>query len=293
MQVSSVLAQAGAQTGPSENIYIRKHAKSRDLMNFSSSLGIIVLQVGWTKLGGWWNYTDLSAPYWRIYWNDSAGGELRFEGRKYSLNPNKIFLIAPNTSFSSIPPPLKSETKHFYIHFLIKPQFVSHSPSVFFFKSDETFFELIKETILLHEAKDIKAEIMGINLAARLISLIPIKSNEKKFGARAEKAIEILKNHCESGIANESLARKFSMSTNAFLRLFKKAAGTSPQKYLMNMRIERACFMLHYSDKSIKEIADLNGFCDRYHFTKTFKMLRNESPAKFRRKNYNAATIFS
>jgi AraC-like DNA-binding protein len=40
--------------------------------------------------------------------------------------------------------------------------------------------------------------------------------------------------------------------------------------------------MLHHGERKIDDISAAVGFCDRYHFTKTFTRLREMSPGAFR-----------
>lgn len=44
-----------------------------------------------------------------------------------------------------------------------------------------------------------------------------------------------------------------------------------------------ACLMLHHSDKNIDEIAEVCGFCDRFHFSHAFTRSRGNTPGRFRR----------
>jgi transcriptional regulator GlxA family with amidase domain len=59
--------------------------------------------------------------------------------------------------------------------------------------------------------------------------------------------------------------------------------GQPPHIYGLHKRLDRASIMLRYSTASIKEIADATGFCDRYHFSKTFKQVFKINPSAFRR----------
>ncbi|HPN84035.1 MAG TPA: AraC family transcriptional regulator [Victivallales bacterium] len=257
-----------------------------------SSLGLRILQVGWTRLGGWWNYNDLSAPYWRLYWNDSPGASVIFEGRRVALDPGKIYLISPDTAFSSIAPSLTKKVAHFYAHFAVESEMFHLPDSLFIFNATDSSLGEIREIIRLDECgESFKSEMRIISLLAGFLVTMPVRISGRTHGGRLRKAIEILKNHCERGISNTELASKFSMSTNSFLRFFKSASGISPQKYLRQIRIERACFMLHYTDKSIEEIAASLGFCDRYHFSKVFSESRGESPGAFRRKIYAGRVV--
>lgn len=60
--------------------------------------------------------------------------------------------------------------------------------------------------------------------------------------------------------------------------------GMTPQVYLRQKRIEKACALFHDPDRNIKQISEETGFCDRYHFPRAFKDLQGITPFPCRRK---------
>lgn len=48
-----------------------------------------------------WEYSTLSFPFWRIYHNTGVGGVIEYRGTTYRMETNKVYLIAPNTDYSS------------------------------------------------------------------------------------------------------------------------------------------------------------------------------------------------
>jgi len=91
------------------------------------------------------------------------------------------------------------------------------------------------------------------------------------------------KNIREIKIMNSTLAGIGGMSVNAYSRLFKDQTGYSPRKYLLRMRIEKACNLLHHSDLTIDQIASACGFSDRYYLTRIFTRTMNVSPGVYRK----------
>jgi transcriptional regulator GlxA family with amidase domain len=81
------------------------------------------------------------------------------------------------------------------------------------------------------------------------------------------------------------------MSVNGFVRLFQKETETSPQKWYMEKRITIASLMLSHSDKSIDVIAEATGFCDRAHFSRSFKQIKGVGPSTYRKSQKN--TMFA
>ena len=108
-------------------------------------------------------------------------------------------------------------------------------------------------------------------------------SEARSLDPRVEHVMEILEERVSCVTPNAELAQDVNMTPNAFVRLFTREAGVSPQKYSRRQRVEEAALLLHYSDLEIANIAMKTGFLDRYHFTRVFTQLQGQSPARFRK----------
>ena len=75
------------------------------------------------------------------------------------------------------------------------------------------------------------------------------------------------------------------MVPQSFCRWFKKHSGHSFVSFLNQIRIEKACQFLLYSDLSIEQIAFSCGYKTLSHFNRTFKRLKNSTPSNFRKLN--------
>ena len=73
-------------------------------------------------------------------------------------------------------------------------------------------------------------------------------------------------------------------SVNTMFRQYQRELGMSPQAYLRQKRIEKACALLYDPERSIKQVAEETGFCDRYHFSRTFKDSQGITPFAYRRR---------
>jgi transcriptional regulator GlxA family with amidase domain len=93
---------------------------------------------------------------------------------------------------------------------------------------------------------------------------------------------EFIFRNLSSTIENDQLARAACMNIDSFIRFFKKETGLTPQRYITNKRIQRACDLLHSPDLTIDEIAEQCGFCDRNYFTTVFTRLKGTGPAEYR-----------
>ncbi len=234
-----------------------------------------------------WQFNNLSAPFWRIYWNANEGGEIFFRNRRYEMKPDTIFLIAPNTPFKSNN---RAPIQHFYLHFTTAEPFASIQEQIFVIRENPEMDRLVHEICRMLEEKDIQEgheaifAIRTLSLAHLALTLIPSKLVRPMRGdARIERILEYINLRLDRKIPNSELAALANMHVNAFTRLFKRITGHSPQSYINRKRIERACVMLHNINVSIEDVADALGFCDRYHFSRVFKQIRGIGPATFQK----------
>ena len=94
-------------------------------------------------------------------------------------------------------------------------------------------------------------------------------------------AIEFIVKNYNREISNDDLARKCSMSTVYFRKLFKEIIGISPMAYSQNLRIEKGKEMLKSDYGSITDIALSLGYNNIYEFSKAFKSRVGVSPSKY------------
>jgi AraC-like DNA-binding protein len=87
------------------------------------------------------------------------------------------------------------------------------------------------------------------------------------------------------------LAALVHLSPGHFLRAFKKATGTSPGQYRMNLRLKQACHLLRDSSLTITEIAMTLGFSSTSHFSMTFGRKMGKSPTLFRSESLNKTDV--
>lgn len=94
---------------------------------------------------------------------------------------------------------------------------------------------------------------------------------------------EIYKN-LEMGYSTENL-EYVHYSSSHFGQIFLKKTGHSPLNYFSQLKIQKACQMLDFTDKKIKEISFELGFYDPYHFSKTFFKITGETPSQYKKRN--------
>jgi AraC family transcriptional regulator len=97
------------------------------------------------------------------------------------------------------------------------------------------------------------------------------------------RAKEMMESRIAADLSLEDLARECGLSVSHFARAFRQSCGTTPYKWLMSRRIERARDLLHRPDLPLAMVAAECGFADQAHFTNVFTRMVGHPPGAFRR----------
>lgn len=99
-------------------------------------------------------------------------------------------------------------------------------------------------------------------------------------------AMEFAREHLREPIRNGDLAQIAGLSEASLVRRFRKHLHCSPSAWLNEQRIEKACRLLSQGSEPMAQIAIRCGFCDPYHFSKTFKKAMACTPSEYRKKHW-------
>ncbi len=97
-----------------------------------------------------------------------------------------------------------------------------------------------------------------------------------------DEAILYMQEHIAANLSLNELSRHFKYSPSRFSNLFKQKTGYAPIDYFSQMKMQRACQQLDFTDKPIKEIASDLGYDDPYYFSRKFRKIIGMSPVKYR-----------
>jgi AraC family transcriptional regulator len=100
------------------------------------------------------------------------------------------------------------------------------------------------------------------------------------------RAKEIIDANLNGEILLAELAKRCGLSSSHFSRAFRQSTGTSPHRWLLHQRVEKAKRLLHDRQSSLSEVALACGFADQSHLTRVFTKLSGAGPAAWRRVHY-------
>jgi len=203
------------------------------------------------------------------------------------LNPDRIFLIPPNTACATS---VSNPVSQLYMHFVLGLDRATWPGAIFVHHLKPGERRLIDRlvTALLRRSDNRALEISFLShaLVNTALAAVPAAQWEGRLPeARIDQALRSIKASAPDPVTNERLAEEAGINVNAFTKLFLKATGQTPRQYLIQLRIEKACRLLEQNTMAIDQIAETSGFCDRYHFSRIFKKRVGVSPAAFRRRS--------
>ena len=84
------------------------------------------------------------------------------------------------------------------------------------------------------------------------------------------------------GLDVQTLARELNINYSTFRHAFQQYTGSSPQRYLLDLRLARARKLLTRTPHTTKEIARRTGFKDEFYFYRYFKKKVGMTPSEWR-----------
>lgn len=153
------------------------------------------------------------------------------------------------------------------------------------------------ETLIKEEPKyQMAAKGLTLTLLSKISGLSDVgsKLNQDSRDIQILKVLPalnfIFKNYMEV-ISTEKLAKVCNTSITSFRRYFSKIIKSSPQDYIIKIRIQMATVLLDNTRNSILDISLLIGYCSISSFNRHFKKLTGVSPKQWRRSGSSACNV--
>lgn len=222
-------------------------------------------------------------------------GDIYLHDTAYVLKANSYFIIPRNvphryTSYGA------NSWSIYWVHFsgelapLIYSRFAPDGePAVVAVPYDEARIKLFEQIFHLveHSYNEREMEVLNFNLLAFVNSLIyhaeanPAIHKDDVVGS----SIAFMKKHLREKFSIEDLAQQQGISVSHYARIFKQKTGTSPINYFNQLKVQKACQHLYFTDRTIKEISVELGMDDQYYFSRLFTKVIGVSPAHYRKRH--------
>ncbi|QRM56870.1 AraC family transcriptional regulator [Sinorhizobium sp. BG8] len=135
-----------------------------------------------------------------------------------------------------------------------------------------------------HEIDPMKLDTLVAELADGLLRHAdgaPVSSAPgRPARAAVSRAADFLRDNLERGLTSDDLEEVTGLDRFTLSRQFRRLLGTSPHRYLVMRRLDRARSIIARGD-SIAEAAYASGFADQAHLTRHFKRAHGMTPGRF------------
>ncbi len=260
-----------------------------------------------------WNFNDLTAPFWRFYYNEIPGAVISYGSQVFEPDHRYCVLIPPNTPFSistiynpdihigNIRGSRMSHHDdisgfqsfkmfdHLFIHFNLGLKFDGYAPGLYPIELTPGLRHklLSVRSSLISNFQDIGFQVL-IEVNAILFEVLGHIPKENwlinNYDPRIMAVLNIIDLNLHQTLSNEFLAGKANLATNSFARLFRENIGLTVQQYITKRRLEKSLHLLHHTQSKMERIAFDCGFYDIHHFSRVFKKIMKVSPSDYKKK---------
>ncbi len=232
-------------------------------------------------------------PEYQILYISEGEGEFEVEGgQTFELHPGNAVILFPNVWHRYRPNPTVGWNEYWVsingpvIDRWVEHQFISPKQPLYRLEDGRTVVDSYSRILeLIHLETPGYTQLIASEASSLIASILATQRTEQA-GDKALKMIRdakrCLENQVEEIPEMKRLAASLHYSTSHFYRLFKEHTGLTPYQYHLQIRINRACFLLRNTDLPIKQIAARLHFSSPYHFSKMFKARLGVSPTKWR-----------
>lgn len=222
-------------------------------------------------------------------------GIFKVKGKTYHLEKDQGFLIEPNVLIY-YEADKEYPWQYTWIGFngtkakdYLKRTTLSTDNPIFSFPEDNNLLDSLNSIVLASKMISNRNLIILSRLYEFLYLLCEYLPNHEVMTTdRPKNYIEetllfIHQNYADN-ITIQDIANHVCIDRSYLHRLFKKFVNTSPQEYLLSLRMEKAASLLTTSTLRISDISRSVGYTDALLFSKTFKKTKGLNPSEFRSK---------
>lgn len=238
-------------------------------------------------------------------------GKLLVNDNVFSYRPGDLFMIGGEMPHLFRSEPRGGEVSHMISFFLTEDAFGEE-----FFRKKEVsalrpFFRRSEQGLLLRaDQHDLAAHFLRLPGQDQFVQFMEVlqimyalsgeqgevlssfrynKGITDADGERLQVVFDQVIRNFRNPMALEEIASMVHMTPNAFCRYFKTRTNKTFFEYLIAVRLEHACELLHtHMDMPVAEVAYACGFKTLSHFNKKFKELMGVSPRSYRLKVLSA-----
>lgn len=230
-------------------------------------------------------------PFLAVEFVAEGEGELELAGRKYRLRPGMTFAYGPGAAHIIRSEPSRPMLKY-YVDFVghEAERLLSETPLTEWQAVQVSSPEEVVEIFELLQREGANESIYGAQLCAALLPALLLKITERALPSgdaepRAlttyQRAKRWIEEHPLQVRTAEEVAVACHVNTAYLCRLFQRFGHTSPYRFLMRQKMNRATELLLDRGLLVKQVAEELGFGDAFQFSRAFKRVYGLPPERF------------
>lgn len=255
-----------------------------------------VYESGWQKCKFDFHYGPDKRVYYILHYVVCGEGILYVNKKKYTIHKNDLFLLPPNIETEYLAQP-ENPWQYYWVGFngitaqkILKLCGFIDDVYVLSNNNSAEIIELLKK-ISSQKKNDPATEYLLLGYLYQLFAILIRNNSQQTKPVETDdyirKAIRYINEKYNTNINVGNVATYVGLERSYFFKLFKKNMGISPQKYIINVKLNKALELLKSSNFSLNEICYICGFNDYPHFCKYFKKTYFIPPKEYRKKPFD------
>ena len=147
--------------------------------------------------------------------------------------------------------------------------------------------DMMLNDIAVKHGDDMASQVASIYMHERIregtdIQKLPLQARLRIAHPRLVRAIGEMEKHTEEALERDEIACRVGLSRRQLERLFRRYLNTSPARYYLKLRLNRARTLLTQTSMPITEVAFACGFTSASHFSKCYRDMFTVTPRQAR-----------
>lgn len=208
-----------------------------------------------------------------------ADTDLFAKGEEYHAQSNSVCFVPSRLDYKRV----SREDDLIVVHF-DAIDYTTDRIEHFVPKEPEVLAALFRQLLEVWEQRENGYKYRCSAILYEILALCHVQSKtENSKVSRIHASVSYMEQHFqEPTLTVGEIAKKSFMSEVYFRKLFREEFGVSPQKYIIDLRIQNAIGLISAGYYSLKEVAYLSGYQDYKYFSVEFKKKMGISPSEYR-----------
>ncbi|WP_074042257.1 AraC family transcriptional regulator [Desnuesiella massiliensis] len=256
---------------------------------------LIVYQCGYENCRPKHSYGPAIRDHYLIHFVTKGSGKFYIDNVSFEVKENQGFLICPG-DITYYEADEDTPWNYIWVGFngMKAPQYIrqmglSKDNPIINTKNSELIIDYLNkifESTKLERAREIRMLGYLYLFLSVLIGESDVKETINYKHEYIQKALEYIEMNYSRNITVKNIAEHIGLNRSYFSSLFKASLNISPENFLIQYRVNKACELLK-QNKNLR-IADVSrsvGYTDQLAFSKTFKKVKGYSPSEYLMKN--------